>query len=83
MAGSRGSSRIGAIKALLDRPGTTLPSLAQELEAHPPNIYIRPDLRGYRTLHFFKADEIYREAQPAKEQLERQLGEAVEASGRG
>jgi NTE family protein len=51
--------------------------LAQELEAHPPDIYIRPDLREFRTLHFLKAEEIYREAQPAKEQLKQQLHEAV------
>lgn len=57
--------------------------VAQELHAHPPDIYIRPDLKGFRTLHFFKADEIYREAQPAKEQLMRQLSEAIEAWGKG
>jgi len=55
--------------------------VAQELEAHPPDIYIRPDLKGFRTLHFFKADEIYREAQPAKERLKHRLGEALAAWG--
>jgi NTE family protein len=53
--------------------------LAQEIAAHPPDIYIRPDLKGFRTLHFFKAEEIYREARPAKERLKRELGEAVDA----
>ena len=49
----------------------------RELEAHPPDIYVKPDLKGFRTLQFYKADEIYRQAQPAKEELKRRLAEKL------
>jgi NTE family protein len=49
----------------------------QELQASPPDIYIKPDLSDFRTLHFYKADEIYRQAQPAKEELKRRLAEKL------
>jgi NTE family protein len=44
-----------------------------KLRAGPPDIYIRPDLGDVRTLQFHKADEIYRRADSAKEQLKRKL----------
>jgi len=50
----------------------------REIGAHPPDIYIKPDLRGFRTLQFHKADEIYQQAQPAKEELKRKLAEMLE-----
>jgi NTE family protein len=49
----------------------------RQLKENPPDIYIKPELRGFRTLQFYKADEIYRQAQPAKEELKRKLGEAL------
>ena len=51
----------------------------QELRARPPHIYIKPDLRDFRTLHFHKADEIYRQAQPAKQELKRKIQGWLEA----
>ena len=45
----------------------------RELEAHPPDIYIKPELRDFKTLHFHKAAEVYHQAQPAKDELKRQL----------
>ena len=50
----------------------------REIRAHPPDIYIKPDLRGFRTLQFHKADEIYRQVQPAKQELKRKLGAMLE-----
>ena len=49
----------------------------QELRARRPDIYIRPDLSDFRTLHFYKADEIYRQAQTAKEELKSELEEKI------
>jgi NTE family protein len=49
----------------------------QELRASPPDIYIKPELSDFRTLHFYKADEIYRQAQPAKDELKQQLEEKI------
>jgi len=52
-----------------------------ELRARPPHIYIQPDLRQFRTLHYYKADEIYRQAKTAKDQLKRRLAGKLEAWG--
>ncbi len=49
----------------------------QELRAGRPDIYIKPELTDFRTLHFHKADEIYRQARPAKEELKRKLEEKI------
>ena len=53
----------------------------QELRARRPDIYIKPELSDFRTLHFYKVDKIYREAKKAKEQLKRELGEKLAAWG--
>ncbi len=47
--------------------------MEQKLRVRPPDIYIRPELGAFRTLHFFKAEQIYRQAQPAKDELKRML----------
>ena len=47
--------------------------VARQLRIRPPDIYIKPDLRGIRTLHFSKAEEIYEQARPAKEELKEKL----------
>jgi NTE family protein len=49
------------------------------IREHPPDIYVKPELRGFRTLQFYRADEIYRQAQPAKEELKRKLAEKLES----
>jgi len=51
--------------------------MERELRAHPPDIYIQPELHGIRTLQFHRADEVYRQSQPAKEELKRRLEEKV------
>lgn len=43
------------------------------LEDRPPDIYIRPELGGFRTLQFHRVDEIYRRAEAAKAELKKQL----------
>ena len=50
----------------------------RELRAGPPDIYVKPDLLRFRTLQFYKADAIYEQAQPAKEQLKRELAARLE-----
>jgi NTE family protein len=49
----------------------------RELEARRPDIYIKPRLSDFRTLHFYKVDEIYKEAQTAKEELKNELGKRL------
>ena len=49
----------------------------QQIEMRPPDIYFRPELSDIRTLQFYKADEIYRQAQPAKEELKTRIAEKL------
>ena len=51
--------------------------IQQELRAQRPDIYVKPELSDFRTLHFYKVDKICREAQTAKEKLKRELGEKL------
>ena len=50
----------------------------REIAARPPHIYIKPDLHNIRTLEFNRADEVYRQAQTAKEELKRRLAKEIE-----
>jgi len=50
----------------------------RDLRANPPDIYIKPELRDVRTLEFHKADEVYQQAQPAKEELKRRIAEKLQ-----
>jgi len=49
----------------------------QELRARPPDIYIKPELSDFRTLHYHKVDEIYRQADATKQELKRRLAERL------
>ncbi|MBD3853493.1 MAG: patatin-like phospholipase family protein [Acidobacteria bacterium] len=49
----------------------------QELRARPPDIYINPQLSDFRTLHYHKVDEIYRQADAAKLELKHRLTERL------
>lgn len=48
--------------------------LTQKLRQRRPDVYIKPDIRGIRTLEFYKTDTIYKRAASAKEELKRKLG---------
>lgn len=43
------------------------------LNANPPDIYLRPDIRNIGLLEFYKADEIFEQARPITEELRRRL----------
>jgi len=49
----------------------------QELRACPPDLYIKPQLSDFRTLRYHKVDEIYRQADAAKQELKRRLAERL------
>jgi NTE family protein len=49
------------------------------IRERPPDIYVKPELRGFRTLQFYRADEIYRQAQSAKEELKSKLAGMLES----
>lgn len=45
----------------------------EKLERQPPDIYIRPELKDIRVLEFNRADEIYAQAGPARDEFKRNL----------
>ena len=47
--------------------------LAHKFNLHPPDIYIAPDIVDIKMLEFYKAAKIFKQAQPAKAQLKREL----------
>ncbi|MBU3980667.1 MAG: patatin-like phospholipase family protein [Proteobacteria bacterium] len=49
----------------------------EKLRAARPDIYIAPDISDVRVLEFYKAEHVFRQAQPAKDQLKRELEERL------
>ncbi|HMN16500.1 MAG TPA: patatin-like phospholipase family protein [Ignavibacteriaceae bacterium] len=47
--------------------------IKERLKFYKPDIYIRPEIYDVRVFDFLKADSIFNQAQPAKEQLKREL----------
>jgi len=43
-----------------------------------PSLYIEPDITGIRLLDFYKADQIFKQALPAKELLKREIDRCME-----
>jgi NTE family protein len=46
---------------------------SQKVAADPPDIYIAPDIVDIQMLEFYKAEEVFKQAQPAADQLRREL----------
>lgn len=53
----------------------------QKLKVHAPDIYITPDIVDIRALEFYRAEEIFAQAQPAKETLKRKLDQLLKGRG--
>jgi len=51
--------------------------LVEKLKQRQPDIYIRPDIQAVRVLEFYKAEQVFREAEPARKQLIKALRKAV------
>ena len=51
----------------------------QRLKANPPNLYLKPDLKGFDAFDFHKADAIYEQTESAVQELQRWLTEFLEA----
>ena len=82
---SRGSTESGTMHVYFDTLFGSVQILQQaivdrQISARAPDIYVKPDLSGFRTLGFHKADDICREAQPAKAELTRKLAEMLEGA---
>ena len=50
--------------------------LLEKLKRQQPDVYIQPDIRNVRILEFYKAREIFAQAQPAQQQLINELQKA-------
>lgn len=50
--------------------------LLERLKRQQPDVYIRPDIRNVKILEFYKAREIFTQAQPAQQQLVNELKKA-------
>lgn len=51
--------------------------LRQKTAVRAPDIDVSPEILRIQMLEFYKADEIFRQAQSAKEKLGRELGERL------
>ena len=51
--------------------------LADKLQLHRPDIYIKPDILAIKALDFLKVEDTYRQAAKAKEVFKRRLGELL------
>jgi len=47
--------------------------ISEQLRRDPPDIYLKPDLRGIRILEFSKADQIFEQSAPIKNELSKKL----------
>ncbi len=52
--------------------------VVQRLKAHPPNLYIKPNIQGIELLDFHRSEDVYEMAEPAVRELERWLMELIE-----
>jgi NTE family protein len=54
--------------------------LRQKVAANPPDIYIAPDIVDIQMLEFYKAEEVFKQARPAADQLRRELDKRLSSS---
>ena len=47
--------------------------IAEQLRRAPPDIYLKPDLRGIRILEFNKAGQIFEQSEPVRDELRNKL----------
>lgn len=52
--------------------------IEQRLEANPPNLYLKPNIRGIDILDFHRSQEVYEMAGPAARKLQRWLEELMQ-----
>jgi len=51
--------------------------LAEKLKQERPDIYIQPDIRNVRVLEFYKARQVFEQAQPARREFVRDIRKAM------
>jgi len=69
-----GTEMPSALEAVLGSTQITINSiLTAKLQAGAPDLLIRPKVRQYRVLDFFKIDEILEDCQPVRDEVKRAL----------
>ncbi|MDT8452573.1 MAG: patatin-like phospholipase family protein [Gammaproteobacteria bacterium] len=53
--------------------------MTEKLRQQRPHIYISPHISNIRALEFYRASEVFEQAQPAREELKRQLSKVLKA----
>jgi NTE family protein len=51
--------------------------LAEKLKTQRPTVYVKPDIRNVKILEFYKARQVFEQAQPAQQELIRKLHRAM------
>jgi NTE family protein len=51
--------------------------MTEKLQCNKPAIYMAPRIVDIRALEFYRAEQIFAQAQPAKEELKRQLAQLL------
>ena len=51
--------------------------IEEKMKRVKPDIFIKPEIVDIRALEFYRAEEVYRQAQPAKEELKKALRKAL------
>jgi NTE family protein len=70
----QGKKKPSLIRAVLTTFDIMQNSIIKEkLDRHPPSVYIKPTIQGVDILDFYKANEVYVQAEPAQAMLREQL----------
>jgi NTE family protein len=70
----QGKKKPSLIRAVLTTFDIMQNSIIKEkLDKHPPSVYIKPTIQGVDILDFYKANEVYVQAEPAQAMLREQL----------
>ena len=55
--------------------------LSEKLKHTRPSVYVRPDIRDVKVLEFYKAREVFAQAESARRGFEKDLKKAVRRTG--
>lgn len=62
---------VRAVLGMFDIMQNTI--ITEKRKSTPPDIYIKPDIHGVDILDFYKAEEVYQQAEPARQDLKTAL----------
>jgi NTE family protein len=51
--------------------------MTEKLQRNKPDIYISPQIIDIRALEFYRAEQVFEQARPAKKELQQKLGQLL------